>query len=166
MNLYLLRHAPAVERGTAGFADETTRPLTPAGRREMRKVAAGLRKMDLDFDLIYSSPLLRAKQTADIVAAALKLGKKIKFTKALEPGGNQKNLVTELNRIRPAPKNLLLVGHEPDLSQLISQLVTGQRADGFELKKAGLAKLKIKKLKFGQCATLAWLLTPKLLKRI
>lgn len=58
------------------------------------------------------------------------------------------------------PENLLLVGHEPDLSKLISLLVAGKIGPGFALKKAGLAKLEVESLRAGQCATLAWLLTP------
>ena len=164
MNLFLLRHAPAAERGTAGFADDSARPLTPAGRRELKTIPATLKKMDLDFDLILSSPFLRAKQTAEIVAAELKLKKRLKFTSALEPEGDQKKLIAELTRLKPPPENLLLVGHEPDLSRLISRLVTGRPDAGFALKKSGLAKLEIEKLHLGQCATLAWLLTPKLMK--
>ena len=164
MNLYLLRHAPAVARGTPGFADDRARPLTPAGRRELRQISAAMKTIELQFDLIYSSPLLRAKQTAEIVATELKRKKILKFTRALEPAGSRRNLIAEINRFQPAPENILLVGHEPDLGELISLLVAGRPGHGFALKKSGLAKLKMGELRFGQCATLAWLLTPKLMK--
>jgi len=68
MNLYLLRHGIAVEPGTTGFEKDSERPLTPKGQHQLRQIAAAMKKMDLRFDLILSSPFLRAKQTAEIIA--------------------------------------------------------------------------------------------------
>ena len=82
----------------------------------------------------------------------------------LQPGGNMPKLIQRILTLKPPPENILLVGHEPDLSNLIFWLVTGKTGAGFALKKSGLAKLKIKKLRAGKCATLAWLLTPAQLK--
>ena len=166
MELFLLRHGRAVERGTPGFANDADRPLTPQGRRQLRKIAAAMRQMELSFDAILSSPFLRARQTAEIVAAELKLKKRLAFSDELQPGGNAKKLTQRLAALKPQPETILLVGHEPDLSNLISWLVTGETGAGFALKKGGLAKLEIKKLRAGKCATLAWLLTPRLLKSI
>jgi phosphohistidine phosphatase len=161
MELYLLRHGLAVERGTTGFEDDATRPLTPKGRRQLRKISAAIKQMDLRVELVLSSPLLRAKQTAEIVAAELKLKKRLKFSKALAPGGDATVLCRQLGRVKPAPEKVLLVGHEPDLSRLISRLVTGGLQLQLDFKKGGLCKLDAEKLKAGKCATLAWLLTPK-----
>jgi len=164
MDLYLLRHGLVVERGTPGFENDDTRPLTPKGRRQLRKISAAFQTLELDFDLILSSPLVRARQTAEIVAAQMKLKKNLVFADELSPGGSAKNLVEKILSLKPLPKNLLLVGHEPDLGKLISFLVSGKTSAGFALKKAGLAKLEVKSLHAGQCATLAWLLTPSQLK--
>jgi phosphohistidine phosphatase len=164
MELFLLRHGIAVERGTPGFADDSARPLTPKGRRQLRKITAAMKKMDLRFDLILSSPLLRAKQTAEIAAAGLKLKKQLKFSNALAPGGDVENLFRQLARLKPLPEKLLLVGHEPDLSRLISLLVTGGPELPLDFKKGGLCKLDAPALKAGKCATLAWLLTPGQMK--
>ena len=82
-----MRHGLAVERGTTGFKDDGLRPLTPKGRRQLRKIAAAIKKMNLRCDQILSSPLVRAKQTAEIVAAGLKLKKQLKFSNALAPAG-------------------------------------------------------------------------------
>jgi phosphohistidine phosphatase len=126
-----------------------------------------MRKMKLGVQIVLSSPLVRARQTAEIVAAELRLKKCLMFSDALKHGSSAKTLVTELNRLKPAPETLLLVGHEPDLGDLISLLVTGKPAAGLGLKKAGLAKLEIaKKISAGRCATLLWLLTPKLMQRM
>jgi len=164
MELYLLRHGLAVERGTPGFEDDAARPLTPKGRRQVRRMAAAMKKLERDFDLILSSPFLRAKQTAEIVAGELKLKKRLKISNALASGGSAAILLRQLERHRPAPGKVLLVGHEPDLSRLISLLVTGSLDLQMDFKKAGLCKLETEKLHAGKCATLVWLLTPKQMK--
>ncbi len=164
MELFLLRHGLAVERGTPGFDDDAARPLTPKGRRQLRKIAAGIKKLEPHFDLILSSPLVRARQTAEIVAAGLKLKKRLKFSNALAPGGAAALLLRQLKRHQPAAGKILLVGHEPGLSRLVSLLVTGKADLQLDFKKAGLCKLETGKLLPGKCATLLWLLTPKQMK--
>jgi phosphohistidine phosphatase len=160
MNLYVLRHGIAVEPGTPGFERDSDRPLTPEGKRRLRQIAAAMKKMDLRFDLILSSPFVRAKQTAEIVAEELKLKKQLKFSDELAPGGSSKALIQKLNGWEPAPENVLLVGHEPCLSRLVSLLVSGGADAAIEMKKGGLCKLEAAELRHGQCARLAWLLTP------
>ena len=161
MNLYLLRHGIAVETGTPGFENDSDRPLIPKGERRLRSAAAAMKKLELSFDLILSSPFVRARQTAEIVAGELKLKKRIEFFDGLLPGGNPRALIHALNELKPAPENVLLVGHEPYLSWLISLLVSGGAdAAAIEMKKGGLCKLEVGELRLGQCARLAWLLTP------
>lgn len=164
MELYLLRHGIAVESGTAGFEDDAARPLTGKGRRQLRKIAGAIRKLEPKFDLILSSPLLRARQTAEIVAGELKLKKRLKLSNALAPGSTATILIRQLSREKPAPEKVLLVGHEPDLGRLVSLFASGSRDLQVDFKKAGLCKLEAEKLRIGKCATLAWLLTPKQLK--
>jgi phosphohistidine phosphatase len=120
-----------------------------------------MKKLELSFDLLLSSPFVRARQTAEIVASELKLKKRVEFFDGLVPGGNPKALIHALNELKPAPENILLVGHEPYLSQLISLLASGHAdAAAVEMKKGGLCKLEVGELRLGQCARLAWLLTP------
>jgi phosphohistidine phosphatase len=166
MQLYLLRHGIAVEPGTRGFEDDFARPLTPKGRRQLRKSAAAIKKLASRFDLILSSPLARAKQTAEIVARKLNARKRLRFTSALAPGGSAANLIRQLEREKPAPDTVLLVGHEPDMSRLVSLLTTGGLQMQMDFKKGGLCKLEVEKLSAGQCAKLVWLLTPKQMKMI
>jgi phosphohistidine phosphatase len=123
-----------------------------------------MKKMDLRFDLILSSPFLRAKQTAEIIAESLKLKKQLGFSDALTPDGNPKALIRQLNELKPVPENILLVGHEPYLSCLISLLTTGRVDLMMDFKKGGLCKLEIEKLSHARCATLVWLLTPGQMK--
>ena len=166
MELYLLRHGLAVERGARGFPDDAARPLTPKGRRQLRKISAAMKQLAPKVDLILSSPFARAQQTAEIVAAEMKLKKRLKLSNALAPGGAAALLLRQLERAKPAPKKILLVGHEPDLSRLISLLVAGNLQLQLDLKKGALCKLDAEKLRPGKCATLAWLLTPKQMKRM
>ena len=161
MNLYLLRHGIAVEPGTPGYENDSARPLIPKGERRLRSVAAAMERLELSFDLILSSPFIRAKQTAEIIASELKLKKRVEFFDGLVPGGNSKALIYALNELKPSPENVLLVGHEPYLSRLISLLVSGGAdAAAIEMKKGGLCRLEVGELRYGQCARLAWLLTP------
>lgn len=162
MELYILRHGIAVERGTPGYKKDSDRPLTPEGEDKMRQIADAIRGMDLKFDLILSSPFTRAEQTANIVAG--ELDEEVTFTNYLEPGGNALELIGEINDEKP--QRVLLVGHEPDLSELVSVLISGKSEAGIELKKGGLCKLTTEKLTFGQCARLNWLLTPKQLREL
>ena len=164
MNLFLLRHGLAVERAEFDFASDGLRPLTAKGRQQLRQTCVALRRMKLDFNLILSSPLVRARQTAEIVAAELKLKKRLSFADELKPGGNPKKLVQKIFHQNPTANNILLVGHEPDWSRLLSLLVSGGPGLQLDFKKGGLAKLEIEKLRAGQCAALAWLLTPKQMK--
>jgi len=164
MNLYLLRHGIAVDRDALDLASDPARPLTPKGRRQLRKVADALDILKIKFDAILSSPLVRAQQTAEVIVKGLKSKTRPSFTYELRPGGSRDKLIQHLINLKPAPENVLLVGHEPDMSELLSYLVMGQGGGGFSLKKGGLAKLEIEKLRAGKCATLAWLVTPGQMK--
>lgn len=159
MNLYILRHAKAGERN-ARFPDDSKRPLTADGEKEMFRVAKGMREMELSFGLILSSPFVRAKRTAEIVAEVFK-SNKLRLSKNLASGADARDLIRELNDDYALFKNILLVGHEPDLSKLISRLCAGDEKFSLHFKKAGLCKLTVGELRLGHCATLEWLLTPK-----
>ena len=149
-----------MDPGTAGCETDSERPLIPKGERRLHSAAAAMKKLELSFDLIFSSPFLRARQTAEIVAGELKLRKLLKFSDELAPAGGFKALIQKLNELKPAPENILLVGHEPYLSRLISLLVSGGENAAVEMKKGGLCKLEVESLRAGHCARLAWLLTP------
>jgi phosphohistidine phosphatase len=162
MEIYILRHGIAVERGTPGFKKDGDRPLTKEGEEKMGQIAETMLAMDLKFDLILSSPYTRARRTAEIVAEAL--DDEVTFSNLLEPDSNALELIREINDEKP--QRVLLVGHEPDLSRLVSVLISGGSDGAIELKKGGLCKLTVDRLAFGQCATLNWLLTPKQLRQL
>ncbi len=160
MNLYILRHGIAVEHGAAGYENDDERPLTGKGERKMWIIADAIKAMEISFDLLFSSPLVRARQTAEIVADALKCRKRLELTDTLAPRDSAKPLIQFL-REQGAADDLLLVGHEPFLSRLIALLISGNSETSVLLKKGGLSKLSTQDLRHGKCATLEWLLTPK-----
>ena len=160
MNIFLLRHGIAAEPGAPGIKSDAERPLIPKGEQRLREAAAAMEKMALFFDAIISSPYLRAKQTAEIVAKHFNLQKQLAFSDNLIPGGNPQALIRQLNGLKSAPGNFLLVGHEPHLSRLIALLTTGDTRAAIDMKKGGLCKLETEDLEYGHCATLKWLLTP------
>jgi phosphohistidine phosphatase len=160
MNLFILRHGIAVEHGAAGYENDDERPLTGKGERKMWLIAEAMKALEISFDLLFSSPLVRARQTAEIVADALKCRKRLELTDTLAPQESTKPLIQFL-REQGIADDLLLVGHEPFLSRLIALLTSGNSDASVLLKKGGFCKLSTQDLKHGKCATLEWLLTPK-----
>ena len=163
MKLYILRHGEAAEPGDPKFANDAERPLTPKGIQRTKLLAYTLRQMEISFDVIFSSPLVRARETAEIVERGLRLHGRLEFTDHLAPAGDMEKLLVQIHGLRPAPENLLLVGHEPYLSSLISLLSTGGPNLSLTLKKGGLCRLAAEQLRCARCASLEWLLAPRLL---
>jgi phosphohistidine phosphatase len=158
MILYFLRH------GLAGSheewkGDDALRPLTKEGMKNMVKQAETLADLGLKLDLIITSPMARAFQTADIVADRLKMGEKLVQDDRLAPGFGSDDLDKVLLDHAGA-QSILLVGHEPDFSLTISTLVGGRVL----LKKGGLARVDITNTEPLQ-GELHWLLPPKLMIR-
>jgi phosphohistidine phosphatase len=154
-----LRHAIAEDRTTPQIKSDKDRSLTAKGEKKMRRIAKGMKELGLEFELILSSPYLRAKQTAEIAAKELKLQNVLEFSSNLAPGGSPKTLIEELNE--NGAKSICLVGHEPYLSNMISFLTSGDAGLELALKKGGLCKLSLEELRVGRCATMEWLLSPK-----
>ena len=161
MDLFLLRHGIAFNLGEAGATKDSERPLTPEGIAKVKRIAAAMEAMELDFELMLSSPFVRARETAELVARALKLEDRLKLEPSLACGGSMREVIRGLASRKTPPRSVLLVGHEPDLSELISLLVSGDPGFLVTMKKGGLCKLSAEPLLYGRCATLDWLLTPK-----
>lgn len=161
MKLYLLRHGEAADHSDPHYPNDAARPLTPKGSKRTRQLANALRQMEVSFDVIFSSPLVRARQTAEIVARSLDLEKKLRLTNHLAPGGAFADLLAQVENARSSAQAVLLVGHEPYLSGLISLLCTGGPTLAVEMKKGGLCRLEMETVKAGRCATLEWLLSPR-----
>jgi phosphohistidine phosphatase len=161
MTLYVLRHGIAVERGTAGFTQDSDRPLTAEGKQKLKRIARAIRVMELEFDVILTSPYLRARQTAELVAGALRMTRKVQVCTPLVAEAEAEEVVEHLKTLQPPPESALLVGHEPQLSQLISLLLGGAPGLMIALKKGGLCKLTVPAWNAGPTAILDWLLTPR-----
>ena len=156
--LLLLRHGIAEERRVD--LAEWSRALTPEGRQRTEAVLQRLLELGLGCDLLLSSPLTRARQTADLARLA-GLAPELELASALEPAGEIGPLVQLwLGESSPRPgwRRLALVGHEPDLGQLAARLI-GAPAGAVTLKKAGVALVALPQ--DGRPARLKLLLSPR-----
>jgi phosphohistidine phosphatase len=156
LTLYILRHAEAEPQARS----DAQRALTPKGREQAKKVGRFCREQEICPGLILTSPLVRAEQTAELVWK--ELGEETKFEVAafLSAGMRPETALSQVGRLSDLGC-LMLVGHEPDLSELIAAVI-GTDADHIRLRKGGLAKLTLPEAKPG-VGTLELLLTPKLL---
>ena len=160
-DFYIFRHGEAQERGRG--ADET-RALTGPGKAEVRRVARGLRRLGVSPEIILTSPLVRAEETAKIAADILKPESGLRICDALAPGGAHAVLFKELSSL--GRSRVMLVGHQPDLGELSSVLVWGSPYAGISFKKAGVARIVTAHLPPAATGELRWLLTPKQLVMI
>lgn len=158
LRVYMMRHAVAVKSGTRRYADDD-RPLTQRGVADMKRAACGLRQVIGSCEEIVSSPLPRALQTAEIVAAALGIQNKLKKTSVLLPGSAMRAFARLMVQ-RRGRSSLFLVGHEPDLSMRISYLI-GVDEQVVTLKKGSLCRIDVVFEKMRPQGRIAWLLSCK-----
>ncbi len=164
--LLIVRHAIAQDRDEAlkQRLPDAERPLTGKGKKRMRRVAAGLRHAAGPLGLILSSPLRRAQQTAAILQDEYP-DTPLTLSDTLSPGQSVNTLATKLAETGN-PRTLAVIGHEPDLSQLIATLLCGQTGAAIQLKKGGAALLTFTdRIASGQ-GRLLWLLTPGQLRTL
>ncbi len=167
MDLYFVRHAIAVEPGTEGFSEEE-RPLTPEGKEKMARAVAGMRSMKIEPELILSSPLVRALQTAEILQAGLSpKGEepvRMEVEKSLAPGGD---LDSFLKKLRERDEGgVMLVGHEPTMSSWVQGLLGCDPMGSILLKKGSLCHLHLTWVGTRPVVELVALLQPRMLRQI
>lgn len=162
MDLYLMRHGIAVQGNTPEVSSDRERPLTPKGAKRMRKAAEGLRNLKLTFDRILTSPLLRAQQTAQVVAEVLDIENRVEQVPELAPEGSVQNLLSSLAAYKEK-KRILLVGHEPLLGETVAFLLSKGKAAEVRFKKGGLCCMEVDDLP-PRKAILHWMLTPRQLR--
>ncbi|MBK9776268.1 MAG: phosphohistidine phosphatase SixA [bacterium] len=155
MKVYFLRHGPAGKRGE-WKRDDAERPLTVEGIEKMHRIAATLAALDLGLDAIVTSPLVRAKQTAEIVAQALEMP--LKEEARLAPGFNPE-LLRAILLDHPGAKAIMVVGHEPDFSATIGALIGG---GSIICRKGGLALVELPDA-HSHKGELLWLVPPRIL---
>lgn len=160
--IYLVRHAVAAERGD-DWPDDTKRPLTERGISRFKESVGGLKGLDAVIDEIFSSPLVRAKQTADLLAAGVEGKPVVKLLDALAPGHSPAAVMSQLSKAAKE-RRIALVGHEPDLGELAAHLIGARRALPF--KKGGICRVDVAGLTSKPSGTLVWFVTPKVLRRL
>lgn len=162
MKILLIRHAPAVRNGSGGIRDHD-RPLTRQGRQRFRQAARGLARIAGRPDVLLTSPLTRARATADIAAAAFE-----RVTPRIESALGQDDvdvLVTALKKFRP-DATVALVGHEPTLSGLLAHLLgMHQGDDRFAFKKGGAALVHLPDGP-SMPGELRWFVKPRILRAL
>jgi phosphohistidine phosphatase len=162
MILYIVRHAIAEQRQeNHSEADDSQRPLTDQGRKKFRKIARGLLGMGMEVETILTSPYLRAADTAGVLQKELGLKKsQLIEVDELKPGADGGQLMSRIGHNYASLQSIAFVGHEPDLSRLISMLISGDPSLAITLKKGGICCLSAQDLRYGRCATLEWLMAP------
>jgi len=164
MELIIVRHGIAEALGKGNEFSDEKRVLTAEGRNRMRELVKGFAKLGIEVDSIFSSPLARALETAEILAAGAGVNKKdIKTTENLSPGAACEKLFAEL-KSRPGAESIVLVGHQPDLGILASKIIHGTGYASIQLKKGSIACINVTETVPTLRGDLMWLLTPRQLR--
>ena len=163
--LYVMRHGLAVTRGSVRFSDDAQRPLVPEGKEKMREIAGGLKRMGFEVDWIVTSPLVRAVETAGIIAESLASSVPVDVCEAMRPGGSPEGLLAFLAK-RPNCRRVLVVGHEPDLSELAARLIGAAGHANLAFKKGGCCMISFDEFPPKSPGQLVWWLTPRLLRKL
>jgi len=164
MILYIVRHSDAVPSGTPGIPEDG-RPLTDKGIRKIREVARGLRTINVEPELILTSPLPRARETAAVLAEVLSGPVPVIVTEALSPMCSRPELYRELKAQRKL-ESLMIVGHQPSLGEIAAEIAWGSAGNYIELKKGGACALELVKLDPVPSGTMLWLLTPAIMRQL
>jgi phosphohistidine phosphatase len=157
--LYLIRHGVAEERGDA-WPDDEKRPLTEEGMTRLRKAARGLSRVGIVFDIVLSSPLVRARQTAEIVAGGPAPRPALVYIESLTPGASYAALVADLEK-HTRKTRIALVGHEPGIGELAARLIGSRHP--IEFKKGAICRIDVDDVPPSGPGDLRWFLTPKIL---
>ncbi len=138
MDCYIIRHGTAVDRSSA--IKEYDRYLTDEGKKNIKGVGLGLKKIGVEFDLILSSPLVRAKQTAEIIAEQTNYPlDKIKYTDYLEIGNDWKKAFDLIGQ----EEKVCFVGHNPMLTEMVASLICGETENNTPVKKGTVCKISL-----------------------
>jgi phosphohistidine phosphatase len=158
--LYLVRHGVAVSHGSPGISSDAERGLSNKGIVKVRRNARALACIGVEMDEIWTSPLIRARQTADLLAEGLQITAPVRVVEYLQPEGKFEALTSELEQ-HLEQAGIALVGHEPYLGELATYLLTGVRSSSFRFKKGGVACIEVYDATPPIHCQLRWLVTPK-----
>ena len=162
VQLYLIRHGLADEPGPA-YADDKERPLTREGVARLKEEARALIALKVGFDVIITSPLVRALETTEVFAKGLPARPTVAVSQSLAPEGSYGAVIEELGK-HPDAQRIALVGHEPSMGELAARLVGARGAIVF--KKGAICRIDVATLPPARPGTLVWFLPPKVLRRV
>lgn len=160
--LYLIRHGVAEDQSDA-WPDDAKRPLTSEGISRVRKAGRGLVRLDVSFDVILTSPFVRARQTAETVAGAFDARPPIVAIESLAPGGSYQALLAELEK-QTRRSRIALVGHEPLVGEIASKLIGARHPIPF--KKGAICRIDVDALPPAGPGDLRWFATTRILRAI
>ncbi len=160
--LYVVRHGVAEERSDA-WPDDARRPLTEEGMTRFRKASRSLARLGVEIDVVLTSPLVRTRQTAEILAGALSPHPPVVHVDALGPDGTAAAVIAELEK-HAKRQRIALVGHEPGIGDLAARLAGMRHA--MEFKKGAVCRIDVDALPPKTPGMLRWFLTPKLLRNL
>ena len=157
MRIFILRHGIAEDSAKGGDAK---RALTDEGKKKMKEAAAGFARLETEMDAIYSSPLVRAVQTAEIVSRAIGHHRKVEIMEQLAPGHGPDAVLKQLKGVKH--RTVILSGHQPNCGDLASLLLGGASV---EFKKGGICLIETETLEAAS-GILIWHLSPMVLRSI
>jgi phosphohistidine phosphatase len=160
--LYLIRHAVAEERGE-DWPDDNKRPLSDDGASRMRKAARGLDRLGITLDVIVTSPLVRTKQTAELVANAMNPKPPIVSLESLAPGGTYQEIITDLEK-QSKRTRIAIVGHEPGIGEFAARLIGSRHS--IEFKKGAVCRIDVDAIPPSGPGDVRWFMTTKILRSI
>jgi phosphohistidine phosphatase len=162
MEIYIVRHAIAAERGPE-WPDDAKRPLVDRGVARFKEAADGLVWLDVIIEDIFTSPLVRARQTAELLSAGLPARPPVRVLEELAPGHSPPEVVRQLAQLA-RKRRVALVGHEPGIGELIGHLL-GMKTS-VPLKKGGVCRIDVESLSPVRPGVLVWLVTPRILRKL
>jgi phosphohistidine phosphatase len=162
VELYLIRHGVAEERGPA-WPDDSKRPLSDDGMARLRKSTRGLEELGVSFDVILTSPLVRTRQTAEIISGGLDAHPHVVPVASLAPGGTYQGVIADLEK-HGRRARIALVGHEPAIGELAARLIGTRHS--IEFKKGAVCRIDVDALPPSAPGDLRWFLSPRILRRL
>ena len=166
MELFILRHGEAGQRSSS-LAGDRKRPLTSSGKLEVSEIAKALKKIVLKFDLVITSPLKRAYDTAAIVSKVFNIGNKVQIWNELAPEGQKTDLYRKISELQEE-SIVLLVGHQPLLGEIANDMIHRGKSSpcNLVLKKGGIMRIRLLKRSSVPRGELRWLISPGLLRDV
>jgi phosphohistidine phosphatase len=163
IELYLIRHAIAAERGP-NYPDDRERPLTSEGIARFKQAVEGLKQLEVSVDLVLTSPLVRAAHTAELLVAGLGTKPRTEQLDALAPGGRLTTVLEAIGTFAKRYRRIALVGHQPDLGELAAKLLRSRGE--IEFKKGAVCCIELDGAMPNGPGVLRWLMPPKALRKL